>query len=112
MVSAAGGLLLADAHAMPIAIAAAVLIGLGAGGEMDINPYLISRYFGMRSLSALYGLNWMSLGVASAVGPILMGRAFDTARGYGPMLAQLALITIAAAALMLTLPAPERRARS
>lgn len=109
MVSAAGGLLLVDAHAMPIAIAAAVLIGLGAGGEMDINPYLISRYFGMRSLSTLYGFNWMSLGVASAAGPILMGRAFDTTRGYGPMLVQLALVTIGAAALMLTLPAPERR---
>ena len=103
--AAAGGLLLSRAHSMEAAIAAAVLVGIGAGGEMDIIPYLLSRYFGMRSLSTLYGFNWMALGIASAVGPVLMGRAFDAARSYDTALVTLALVSVATAALMLTLPA-------
>lgn len=108
MVLAGGGLLLSRAHAMETAIAAAILVGLGAGGEMDINPYLLSRYFGMRSLSTLYGFNWMALGIASTIGPVVMGRAYDATRSYESVLVTLALVTIGAAALMLTLPAPSR----
>ena len=108
MVLAAGGVLLSRAHAMETAIAAAILVGLGAGGEMDINPYLLSRYFGMRSLSTLYGFNWMALGIASTIGPVVMGRAYDATRSYESVLVTLALVTIGAAALMLTLPAPSR----
>lgn len=108
MVLAGGGLLLSRAHAMETAIAAAILVGLGAGGEMDINPYLLSRYFGMRSLSTLYGFNWMALGLASTIGPVVMGRAYDATRSYESVLVTLALVTIGAAALMLTLPAPSR----
>jgi MFS family permease len=108
MVLAGGGLLLSRAHAMETAIAAAILVGLGAGGEMDINPYLLSRYFGMRSLSTLYGFNWMALGVASTIGPVMMGRAFDATRSYEWALVTLAVVTLGAAALMLTLPAPSR----
>lgn len=108
MVLAGGGLLLSRAQAMETAIAAAILVGLGAGGEMDINPYLLSRYFGMRSLSTLYGFNWMALGLASTIGPVVMGRAYDATRSYESVLVTLALVTIGAAALMLTLPAPSR----
>jgi MFS family permease len=107
-VLAAGAVVLSRAHAMETAIAAAILVGLGAGGEMDINPYLLSRYFGMRSLSTLYGFNWMALGVASTIGPVMMGRAFDATRSYESVLVTLAVVTLGAAALMLTLPAPSR----
>lgn len=108
MAAAGGGLLLSRAHAMDTAIAAAVLVGIGAGGEMDVNPYLLSRYFGMRSLSTLYGFNWMALGIASAIGPVVMGRAFDATRSYDGALVGLALVSVATAALMLTLPAISR----
>ena len=54
-----------------------MLIGIGMGGEADITPYLLSRYFGLRSLSTLYGLTWSAYAVAGALGPVLMGRAFD-----------------------------------
>jgi MFS family permease len=103
--AAAGGLVLSRAPGMEAAIAAAVLVGIGAGGEMDINPYLLSRYFGMRSLSTLYGFNWMALGIASAIGPVVMGRAFDATRSYETALIALAAISVATAGLMLTLPA-------
>lgn len=106
--AAGGALLLARADGLATAAVAAVLVGVGAGGEIDINPYLLSRYFGMRSLSTLYGFNWMALGISSAIGPVLMGRAFDATGSYATVLSQLAAVTLATAGLMLTLPPPQR----
>lgn len=60
----------------------------------------------MRSLSTLFGFNWMALGLAAAIGPVLMGRAFDATRSYEAILTQLAMVTIVAAMLMLTLSTP------
>ena len=105
---AAGLLLMSSTNSLGVAVIAAALIGLGAGGEIDINPYLLSRYFGMRSLSTLYGFNWMALGLANAVGPVLMGRAFDANGTYTIIVIEFAAVTLAMAALMLTLPAPVR----
>ena len=55
--------------------------------------YLLARYFGLRSLATLYGFNWMALGIASAIGPILMGRAFDATGTYSTIFTQLAGVT-------------------
>ena len=52
------------------------------GGESDVTPYLFSRYFGLRSLSALYGFTWRSTGLAGAIEPVLMGRAYDATGSY------------------------------
>ena len=109
-ISAAGLLLMSNTSSLGVAVAAAVLMGLGAGGEMDINPYLLSRYFGMRSLSTLYGFHWLALGIASTIGPVLMGRAFDTTGTYTIIVVELAMVTLAMAALTLTLPTPARPA--
>ena len=109
-ISAAGLLLMSNASSLGVAVVAAVLMGLGAGGEIDINPYLLSRYFGMRSLSTLYGFHWLALGIASTIGPVLMGRAFDTTGTYTITVIELAMVTLAMAALTLTLPTPVRPA--
>jgi MFS family permease len=109
-VGATGGLLMANADSLGAAVIAAVLIGGGSGGEIDVNPYLLSRYFGLRSLATLYGFNWMALGTASAIGPILMGRAHDATGSYAMILSELALVTLVTAGLLLTLPAPRASA--
>lgn len=111
-IGAAGGLLMANAHSLPAAAIAASLIGGGSGGEIDVNPYLLARYFGLRSLATLYGFNWMALGIAGAIGPILMGRAFDATGSYATILSQLAMVTLVVAALMLTLPSDAQPARA
>ena len=85
-------------------VLAAALIGFGIGGETDVAPYLLSRYFGLRSISTLYGFTWTALGLSGAVGPVLMGRAFDATGSYESVLVQLALVTLGAGALMLALP--------
>jgi MFS family permease len=107
-VAALGTLLLAGAPGFALGVLAAVLIGAGSGGELDVAPYLLSRYFGLRSLSVLYGLTWTAMGLAGAAGPILLGRAFDTTGSYATLLVRFALAMLAIAALMLTLPAARR----
>jgi len=109
--AAIGAFLLAGAQSLAVGILAAALIGFGSGGELDVTPYLLSRYFGLRSISTLYGFAWTALGVAGLVGPILMGRAFDATGSYERILIHFAIVTALAAALMLALPRyvlPER----
>jgi cyanate permease len=74
------------------------------GGEGDVTPYLLSRYFGLKSFATLYGFTWSAYAIAGAVGPIVMGRAFDATGSYSGLLVRLAAVTLAAAALMLLLP--------
>jgi cyanate permease len=104
-VAALGTFVLSGAQSLAMGLAAAVLIGLGMGGEADVTPYILSRYFGLRSFSMLYGFTWTAYAIAGAIGPILMGRAFDATGSYGALLARLALGTLAVAALMLFMPA-------
>jgi MFS family permease len=106
--SALGTFLLAGAHSLTLGVGSAALIGFGMGGEADVTPYLLSRYFGLRSFSTLYGFTWTAYAIAGAVGPIVMGRAFDVSGSYRTLLLQLAVATLAAAALMLLLPRYKR----
>lgn len=99
-----GVVLLSQAGTLPAGIVAAVFIGLGMGGESDVTPYLLSRYFGLRSLSALYGLTWTFYAVAGAVGPILMGRAFDATGSYTRLMLVLAVPMLLSALLFLWMP--------
>jgi predicted MFS family arabinose efflux permease len=103
--SALGTFLLSDAQSFAIGATAAACIGFGMGGESDVTPYLFSRYFGLRAFSTLYGFTWTATGIAAAIGPILMGRAFDATGSYQSLLPALALATIAAACLLFAMPA-------
>jgi predicted MFS family arabinose efflux permease len=102
--AALGAWILSWAGSLPMGVLGALLIGFGMGGEGDVTPYLLSRYFGLRSFSTLYGLTWTAYAVAGAIGPVLMGRAFDLTGSYEALLARLAIGTLAVAALMLLLP--------
>jgi predicted MFS family arabinose efflux permease len=102
--AAAGILLLAGAHAFQLALVAAVMIGFGMGGELDVTPFLLSRYFGLPSLSTLYGFAWTAMGAGAAAGSVMMGSAFDASGSYDRMLWQLAAATFLVAVLMLSLP--------
>jgi len=105
LVVAAGGIwLLSWANTLTLGVAGAALVGFGMGGEGDVTPYLLSRYFGLRSFSTLYGLTWTAYAVAGAIGPVLMGRAFDVTGSYETLLARLAIGTFLVAGLMLLLP--------
>lgn len=104
LMTAAGIFLLARAETLLAGYLAAALIGVGAGGEADITPYLLTRYFGLRAFSTLYGFTWTFYAVAGAIGPVILGRAFDSTGSYASLLTGLAFATALAGALMLAMP--------
>ena len=103
-IAAIGTLALAGAQSTAAGAFAAALVGVGMGAEADITPYLLSRYFGLEALSTLYGLTWSAYAVAGALGPVLMGRAFDLSGSYAGFLAGLAALMLLAATLTFALP--------
>jgi MFS family permease len=104
-IAALGAFTLSGAQSLTMGVAAAAMIGFGMGGEADVTPYLLSRYFGLKSFSTLYGFTWTAYACAGAIGPILMGKAFDATGSYERLLVVLALGTLGVAVLMLFLPA-------
>ena len=55
-------------------------------------------------LSVLYGLTWTFYAIAGAIGPVLMGKAFDLTGSYEALLLRLSIGTFAVGSLMLFLP--------
>jgi MFS family permease len=104
LVTAAGIFLLAHASSFSAGCLAAALIGIGAGGEAAITPYLLTRYFGLRAFSTLYGLTWTFYAAAGAIGPVILGRAFDLTGSYTSLLVVLAAALALAAVMNLFLP--------
>jgi MFS family permease len=104
LITALGIFLLARASSFPAGCLAAALIGIGAGGEAAITPYLLTRYFGLRAFSTLYGLTWTFYAAAGAIGPVILGRAFDATGSYASLLTLLATALGLAAATNLLLP--------
>jgi MFS family permease len=102
--TAAGIFLLARANSFAAGCLAAALIGIGAGGEASITPYLLTRYFGLRAFSTLYGVTWTFYAAAAAIGPVILGRAFDSTGSYTSLLVMLASALALAAAMNLFLP--------
>jgi MFS family permease len=98
--AALGTLGLANAHSFATGTLASILIGLGMGGEADVTPYILSRFYGLRAFAMLYGFTWTAYAVAGAIGPVLMGQVFDATKSYTTLLTVLGFTTFAAAGLM------------
>lgn len=104
-VAGAGVLTIAYATTASVGILGAFLMGFGAGSEADVVPYLIAKYFGRTRFSTLYGLSWTAYAVGGAMGPVLLGHAFDQSGTYVPATVLLfALPLLIAALLQLFLP--------
>jgi MFS family permease len=80
--------------------AAAFLFGVGEGAQLDVIPYMVSRYFGLTAFAEIYGYLFAVFTLGGVVGPMLMGKAFDALSSYGLVLAAFAVATLAASALM------------
>ena len=104
LLTALGVFLLARAASFPAGCFAAGLIGVGAGGEAATTPYLLTRYFGLRAFSTLYGLTWTFYAAAGAIGPVILGNTFDVTGSYASLLGILAVALAVAAAMNLLLP--------
>jgi len=89
----------------------AFLIGLGLGAEVDMIPYLVSRYFGLRWFAQIYSLVLATFILSGAVGPLLMGWSFDLTRSYRASLIAFLAATLFAALLITRLGPYRYRAR-
>jgi MFS family permease len=101
---AAGILIVVFTHHTWSAYAGALMIGAGLGAESDAVPFLLSRYFGLRNFSELYGYTWSAYAVAGALGPLLMGRFFDRTHSYEAVLLVFFGLVLVAAVLFSRLP--------
>jgi MFS family permease len=99
-IAALGIVLLWTAGAGVFARVGAFLVGLGFGAEVDIIGYLITRYFGLRALGTAFGFAFGAFVLASGLGPLIMGFAFDRTGSYDAPLVGFFLATITAAGLM------------
>ena len=104
LLAASGLFLLASANSLSIGCLAAVFIGIGVGGEAATTPYLLTRYFGLRSFAVLYGFTWTFYAAAGAIGPVILGRSFDLTGSYASLLVTLSVAMVVTAATLLFLP--------
>jgi predicted MFS family arabinose efflux permease len=82
------------------ALAGAFLVGLGIGSEVDIIAYLMSRYFGLRSLGKALGFALGMFVLAGGLGPLIMGFLFDHMVSYRVPLAAFFAATLLAAVVL------------
>ena len=76
------------------------LVGLGLGAEIDLIPYLTSRYFGLLNFGKVYSSIFAAFALAGALGPLIMGAGFDRTGSYRDPLIAFFLATVIAAALI------------
>jgi MFS family permease len=103
-VGSCGIFLLAHLESFSVGCLSAALLGVGAGGTSNTTPYLLTRYFGLKSFSTLYGLTWTFYAIAGGLGPVLMGRVFDHTGSYASTLNVFGCLCVGGAVLMLFLP--------
>jgi hypothetical protein len=75
-----------------VVMASVALIGICHAASTAIVPYFVSRFFGLRSYSEIYGYSNAMIGGISSIAPILLGLYFDAFHSY-----QLALTFMTAA---------------
>ncbi len=83
------------------AFLAAALLGFAMGAEADVMPFLVSRYFGMRSMAELYGCAFGSFTLGNAAGRYLFAAGFDATGSYAtPLACAFAVLVLAAVAAL------------
>ncbi len=95
--------LLAFAPSPPALLAAALLFGIGLGGDYMIIPLMAAELFGVRVLGRLMGVILTADGVAEAVVPVLVAGIRDRAGSYASaflLLVGLAAVGALAVALL------------
>lgn len=92
LASPAAALYLLTGEVSPnIATIAILMIGFGAGVEYDFMAYLVSKYFGMRRYSAIYGALYGFFAIGAGFGPSVMNNYAD-AHGWDATLIKSAVL--------------------
>jgi MFS family permease len=87
-----GIFLLMGAKALLVACIFAVVYGFAIGAPLLINPALTAECVGLRHFGAIFGILTLLNTVGAAVGAVLTGAIYDSARTYIPALALFILL--------------------
>lgn len=75
------------------------------GCELDLIPYMLKGYFGLRSFSTMYGFMYSVYAVAGGIAPLLLGYIYAVTGSYTRVVSIFSLATTAVGFGMLALPA-------
>lgn len=75
-------LLLGSPGNVPVAILAAVVIGVALGSEVDVIAFLTAKQFGTLRYGTIFGVMSGLWSVATATGPFLVNRSYDVTGSY------------------------------
>jgi MFS family permease len=81
-----------------------MLLGAALGADTDVLPYLVSRYFSLKSYGEFLGYFFAAGTLGAAGGAFLMGRVFDVYHSYVLMTNIIGATSIVAALLVYLLP--------
>jgi MFS family permease len=99
------GILLLWLDGLAYGTAAAALLGLAAGAEIDLLAYLTALHFGQRQYGAIYGWQYSVFALGYGLSPFVVGLLRDARGSYDFALLASAFLVGVAALLMLGLRA-------
>lgn len=99
-------MLLSGAASVHVNVAGVALIAFAQGAEFDIMAFLIARYLGMNSFSAMYGVGVLCTNIAAALGAMMFALNYDVGQNYAWALAAGGASFGVSAILFLLLPNP------
>lgn len=101
-------LLASGPDSVALVMVAAACIGLAAGSEVDLVPYLTARYFGLKAYGKIYGSVFVLFYAGVGVGPLFLGWMYDRNGDYVAALLVAIPVLAAGAALIASLGRPPR----
>jgi MFS family permease len=102
LTAACGMWLLIHAQGEHMALVAGMLIGVGAGVEYTVMPFLLSRYFGLKEFGAISGIAYAGTLLFGALAPLGLNLAFDLTGRYDVAVYAIAGILVYSSAAILT----------
>ena len=79
---AAGSLLTAFVHSLPMAILAVVIFGAGLGGRMPLTTAIPGEYFGRKAFATITGIGMVPRWALMLAAPLFAAAMFDARGNY------------------------------
>jgi Sugar phosphate permease len=86
-----------------LAAVAICLIGISAGVEYDLMAFLVSKYFGIKNYSTIYGTLYGFFAVGAGFGPWIFGKSFAVTGSYDTIFGYAAIAFVVGAIPLLFL---------
>lgn len=90
---------------VPAAIVMVFLVGTASGVEYDALAYLVSKYFGLKAYSAVYGSVFIGFAFGAGFGPVTFSKVFAVTGSYQGLVIGTGLLVLCGAGIQLALGA-------